>query len=551
MEEVIMKEDSKPIYVIGHRNPDTDSICSAIGYAHMKQAMGENAIAARTGKVNAETKFVLEKLGFDKPTLILDLYPRVKDIMNTNVVTARTNDTLRDLGRIMKEHHVKAVSVINDKQLLVGVVSVGDFSQLYFDELEMQDLSQTGVDFAGILRVLEGQLICGEQLDKKVVGRVHIAAGSNTVIHKFIKADDIVLAGDRTYAQLASLECGIACLVVTSNAEIAPEVQQRAAQLGIIVMKARHDTYTCARLINQSIPVEMIMQKNISWFKPTDLVSDIKKNIASTNYRLYPVVEKGKVVGAIHRDKLMIQERPKVILVDHNERGQAVEGIEEVQIIEIIDHHRLGGLQTSEPIFIRHEPVGCTATIVANMHWHRGIEIPGNIAGILLAAILSDTVLFKSPTCTTKDRETAAKLATIAGLDVQEFGMSVLKAGSSIKGMSAADIIGNDIKEFHFGKYRVAIGQMSVMDSEEMLAIKEQLVHDMEIMRGKENYDMVLLMVTNIIVEGTHLIYTGGQATSLLSQAFGDSEQENVLYLPGVMSRKKQIIPPLSEAVKS
>jgi len=544
-----MKENSKPIYVIGHRNPDTDSICSAIGYAHMKQAMGENAVPARTGKVNAETKFVLEKLGFDKPQLIIDLYPRVKDIMNSQVVTARTNDTLRDLGRMMKEHHVKSVSVVNDQQMLVGVVSVGDFSQLYFDELEMQDLSKTGVDFAGILRALEGNLICGEYLQRKVVGRVHIAAGSNEVIQKLIKVNDIVLVGDRTNAQLACLECGIACLVVTGNSEVALEVQELAMRRGIIVIKANYDTYTCARLINQSIPVEMIMQKKISCFKPTDLVSDIKNVIASTNYRLYPVLENEKVVGAIHRDKLLMQERTKVILVDHNERGQAVEGIEEVQIIEIIDHHRLGGLQTSEPIFIRHEPVGCTATIVANMHWHRNIEIPANIAGVLLAAILSDTVLFKSPTCTDKDRQTAEKLATIAGLDVQEFGMSVLKAGASIKGMSPRDIIRNDIKEFQIANYRVAIGQISVMDSEEILEIKEQLAQDMENIRSKENYDMVLLMITNIIAEGTHLIYAG-QPESLLHQAFGDSIEDGVLYLPGVMSRKKQVIPPLSEAAK-
>ena len=548
-----MKEITKPIYVIGHRNPDTDSICSAIGYAHLKQEMGEHAIAARAGKINAETEFVLEKLGFDKPKLIIDMHPRVKDIMSSQVITARTNDTLRDLGRMMKEHHVKSVSVVDEQQILVGIVSVGDFSQLYFDELEMQDLSQTGVDFAGILRVLEGKLICGEHLETKVVGRVHIAAGSQTVIQKFIKPDDIVLAGDRTDAQLACLECGIACLVVTSNAEIATEVQELAARQGVVLIKAVYDTYTCARLINQSIPVGMIMQKNISRFKITDLVSDIKKIIANTNYRLYPVVDKGKVVGEIHRDKLIIQERTKVILVDHNERGQAVDGIEDAQIVEIIDHHRLGGLQTSEPIFIRHEPVGCTATIVANMHWHRDIEIPANIAGILLAAILSDTVLFKSPTCTSKDCETAEKLATIAGLDVQEFGMSVLKAGASITGMSTADIIGNDVKEFQIGEYRLAIGQMSVMDSEEILAIKEKLVQDMEIMCSKENYDMVLLMVTNIITEGTHLMYTG-QAAPLLSQAFGDNIEDNlgdnILYLPGVMSRKKQVVPPLSEAVK-
>jgi len=271
--------------------------------------------------------------------------------------------------------------------------------------------------------------------------------------------------------------------------------------------------------------------------------------VAANNYRLYPVVENEKLVGAIYRDKLYMQERVKVILVDHNERSQAVEGIEEAQIVEIVDHHRLGGLQTSEPIFIRHEPVGCTATIVANMHWHRGVDLPKTIAGLLLAAIISDTAFFKSPTCTAQDRETAKKLAAIADLNLAEFGLSVLKAGASLKGMSTADIIRNDIKEFIIGEYRVAVSQISVMDSQEALAIKKQLQDDMEVMRRKEDYDMVLLMVTDIMAEGTHLFYTG-QPELLVQQAFGMNGSDGSVYLPGVLSRKKQVIPPLIEATR-
>ncbi|AJQ28238.1 MULTISPECIES: putative manganese-dependent inorganic diphosphatase [Pelosinus] len=544
-----MTELSKPTYVVGHRNPDTDSICSAIGYAYFQQVRGVNAVAARVGKINSETKFVLETLGFTPPELITDLYPRVKDIMQSEVVTAGPKDTLRDLGRIMRQHKVKSVPVVDEKRFMTGVVTVGDLANLYFDELQMQDLSQAGVDFAGVLKALEGKLLCGDNLERKVAGRVHIAAGSHSLIQKFVSANDIVLVGDRKNAQLTCLDCSISCLVVTGNVKVDEEVIQKAAGLGILVIASAHDTYTCARLINQSIPLEMVMRKEVITFKPTDLVTDIKKIVADTNYRVYPVVENGKLVGAIHRDKLIVQERTKVILVDHNESGQAVEGIEEAQIIEIIDHHRLGGLQTSEPIFIRHEPVGCTATIVANMYWHRNITIPQNIAGLLLAAILSDTVLFKSPTCTEKDQRTARQLAELAQLDVFEFGMSILKAGASIKGMSTADIIANDIKEFQIGDYRMTIGQISVMDADEVLSIKEELQQSMEALRQKENYDMVLLMVTDILNEGTHLVYIG-QPVSLLKQAFGSEGKDRVLYLPGVMSRKKQIIPPMSEAAR-
>jgi manganese-dependent inorganic pyrophosphatase len=546
---LFMTESSKPTYVIGHRNPDTDSICSAIGYAHFQQVRGENAVAARAGKINSETKFVLETLGFDKPKLVTDLYPRVKDIMQTEVVTAGPKDTLRDLGCIMRKYNVKSVPVVDEKRLMTGVVTVGDLANLYFDELQMQDLSEAGVAFTGILKALEGILVCGDNLERKVAGRVHIAAGSYKLIQKFVNANDIVLVGDRKNAQFTCLDCGISCLVVTGNVEVDKEVIEKAIELGIMIIASAHDTYTCARLINQSIPLEMVMRKKVITFKPTDLVTDIKKIVAATNYRVYPVVENGKLVGVIHRDKLIVQERSKVILIDHNERGQAVEGIEEAQIIEIIDHHRLGGLQTSEPIFIRHEPVGCTATIVANMYWHRNITIPKNIAGLLLAAILSDTVLFKSPTCTEKDQRTANKLAEIAELDVQQFGLSVLKAGASIKGMSTADIIANDIKEFQIGEYKMSIGQISVMDAEEVLSIKEQLQHDMEVLRQKENYDMVLLMVTDIIQEGTHLVFMG-QPAGLLQQAFGSNGEDGVLYLPGVMSRKKQVVPPMSEAAR-
>ncbi|MBP1764111.1 MAG: putative signal transduction protein with domain containing protein [Firmicutes bacterium] len=544
-----MQEKQDAVYVIGHRNPDTDSICSAIGYAHLKQVLGEPAIPARAGKINAETKFVLEYFQVEAPELLADLYPRVKDIMSSGIVSVSPNDTLHDLGRIMKKNGIKSVPVLGDKRQLAGIVTVGDLAQLYFDELEMQDLSLAGVDFAGLLRALDGTLLCGEDLQRKVTGKVRIAAGSSRTIWQKIHPGDVVLVSDRPDAQFACIQRAISCMILTGNDQFDPELQAEAERQGVIVMTAPYDTYTCARLINQSIPVESVMKEKVIALKPTDLVSDVKNIVARDNYRLYPVVENEKLVGAVYRDKLYMQERVKVILVDHNERSQAIEGIEEAQIMEIIDHHRLGGLQTGEPIFIRHDPVGCTATIVAHMHWHRGFDLPKPIAGLLLAAIVSDTALFKSPTCTARDRDTAEKLAVLAGLDLAAFGLEVLKAGSSLKGMSVADIIRSDVKEFVIGEYRVAVAQISIMDAQEALTIRQQLQADMEDMRRKEDYDMVLLMVTDIMAEGTHLFYTG-QPDILVQKAFGISGADGGLYLPGVLSRKKQVIPPLIEAAK-
>lgn len=544
-----MNHQSKPVYVIGHRNPDTDSICSAIGYAHLKHALGENVIPARAGKINAETKFVLEYLGISAPKLITDLYPRVKDVMSKTKITIAPYDTLRDLGNIMQKHDVKSIPVVDAENTLIGIVTVGDLAKLYYDELEMQDLTRAGVDFAMILKVLDGVLVCGKELERKVTGKVRIAAGSTNTINKIINAEDVVLVADRLNAQLACLERDIACLVITSDAEVDSDLKALAEQKNIVIINSPYDTYTCARLINQSIPVSMVMKTNVTSFRPNDLIGDIKEVIAGSRYRNYPVVENGKLVGLINRDQLIIPEREKIILVDHNERTQAVEGIEEAHIIEIVDHHRLGGLETSEPIFIRHEPVGSTATIVANMHWHREVSIPREIAMLLLAAIVSDTVMFKSPTATNKDRQTADKLARIAGVDITDFGMSVLKAGSSIGEMTTAEIIRNDLKEFQIGEYHAAVAQLSVMDTTEILSLKQDIIKEMESLAAKQRYDLIMLMVTDIINEGTHLVYFG-QPASLIHQAFGRSEEECVIHLPGVMSRKKQVIPPLMEAVR-
>lgn len=540
----------KPIYVIGHRNPDTDSICSAIGYAHLKQAMGENAIPARAGKINGETKYVLDYFSVTAPILINDLYPRVRDVMAETTVTLGPDNTLRELGQLMKQHSVKSVPVIDEAKMLVGIVTVGDLAKRYFDELEMQDLRETGVDFSGILGVLDGKLISGENLAQKITGKVRIAGARIHTLEKVFKPGDVVLVGDRNKAQQVSINCKIACLVLTGNAEPEEAVIEAARAQGTLIIQTPYDTYTCARLINQSIPIRMVMQSHVITFKPSELISDSKTTIVKTNHRNYPVVENGKLLGLINRDQLIVPEKEKIILVDHNERTQAVEGIEEARIIEIIDHHRLGGLQTGEPIFIRHEPVGCTATIVANMHWHRNITIPKPIAGLLLSAIISDTVLFKSPTCTPEDKEVAKKLAAIAGLDIEQYGMAVLKAGSNITNMSAAEVVHTDLKEFQTGEYSLAIAQISVMDPRELLTKQSDILSYLSTMRTKENYDMAMLMVTDIMKEATHILYAG-QPVKLLDEAFGDSGKDGLLYLPGVMSRKKQVVPPLVEAARN
>ena len=543
-------KNTKPVYTIGHRNPDTDSICSAIGYAHLKQALGENVVAARAGKINEETKYALEHFQVEKPLLLTDLYPRVKDITLGCKTVVKETDSLRHLGEVMRENELKSVPVVDKDEKLVGIVTVSDLAQRYFKELSMQNLAEAGVSFRDIINVIDGEVIVSGEEGAKVRGNVRIAAGSLHMIRDIIRENDVVLIGDRHDETLMDcLNQGIACLIVTGNGRVSADVIEEAEQRHLLVINSPYDTYTCARLINQCVPVKRIMQKNLVCFKPLDLLSDIKGTMDETNFRNYPVVENDKLIGLVSRDQLMVPERERVILVDHNERGQAVEGIEEAKILEIIDHHRLGGIQTSEPIFTHQEPVGCTATIVANMHWHRDVEIPPSIAGLLLSAILSDTVLFKSPTCTVYDKKTAERLAEIAGVDVTEYGMAMLKAGSGIGDMTPAEIAKNDLKEFQIGEYRIIVSQISVMDTAEVLALEPELIDSMNTICQKEGFDMSLVMVTDIIEEGTYLLYAGSPRT-LIGEAFHKDASGNSIYLPGVMSRKKQIIPPLSEAVK-
>ncbi|TWH49477.1 putative manganese-dependent inorganic diphosphatase [Sporomusa sp. KB1] len=540
---------SKPIYIIGHRNPDTDSICSAVAYANLKTALGEHVVPARAGKINAETKYVLELFSVQPPQLILDIYPRAKDVMHENIITIHPWNTLRKLGQLIQSHNLKSIPVVENGGKLVGIVTVSDLAERYVSELGMQDLRETGVNYAGILRCLNGTLVCGGELSRIIEGHVKIAASHTKTMTKVIKPGDIVLVGNRTKAQLACIAIGVSCLIVTGDFEVAPEVETAAQAAGTYIIRAPQDTYTCARLINQSIPVRNIMKTNVASFKPEDLVSDIKNSIIRTGYRNYPVVQAGNLVGLIDRDRLIVPERDQVILVDHNERSQAVDGIEEAKIVEIIDHHRLGGLETSEPIFIRHEPVGSTATIVANMYWQRNVPIPKSIAGLLLAAIISDTVLFKSPTATKKDGDTANKLAQIVGLTIQDFGMAMLKAGSVIDKLTPADIVAADLKEFQIGEYYVAISQLSIMDPESVLQQQSQLEAALQAICNKEPYNMAILLITGIVDEATYLLYYG-QPAGLIAAAFGEGRPDGTWYLPGVMSRKKQVVPPLIDAVR-
>lgn len=540
----------KQVLVIGHRNPDTDSICSAIVYAYLKNQLGLNAAPARAGKINPETQFVLDYFKIPVPKLVDDLFPRLSDIHLAQPPTLGPDASLRDVGRLFAEHdRLKSIPVLNETGDIVGIITVGDLAKRYYNELAINDLEKGATDYKSIVHTLDGELSCGD-INKTFSGKIKIGASRPETLSSAIKPGDLVIIGDRVDAQLAVLNSGAAGLILTRDTKVTEEVLQTAQKMDAVVITTPYDTYTAVRFINQSIPVRLVMTSKVVCFKTSELLSDIRDKMLKDNFVSYPVVEHGHYVGMLDRGMMLVPDRQEVILVDHNERSQAVEGIEEAHLLEIIDHHRLGGLTTGAPIFIRQEPVGSTATIVANLAWHRNVELPPEMAGLLFCAIVSDTLYFRSPTATLFDEDTARRLATRAGIKEPEaFAMEVLRHGSAIGTMPVQDIVRNDVKEFDFDEQRITVSQINIMDRQQALERLDDLASALEEFRLNEGATLSLLMVTDIMSEATDLL-AAGKPQKQLVQAFGEPISEGVYHLPGVLSRKKQIIPPLTEAFR-
>ncbi|AVX19406.1 manganese-dependent inorganic pyrophosphatase [Carboxydocella sporoproducens DSM 16521] len=541
---------SKPVYVIGHKNPDTDSICSAIAYAYLKNALGGGEYqAARAGKLHLETQFVLDYFGVEAPPLLTDVKARVEDMLNGDTPVAVLPGTpLREVGILTRTHNIKTIPIVDEQNHFLGLVTLGDIAHKYMQELGLENLGKMHVTLGNIIRTLNGQLLSGPAESTELTGNVIIGAMAAQTMADYISPGDVVILGNREEAQLTALAREAACLIITCGYTVSDRVRAEAEKRGAALVSVPHDTFAAARLINMSAPVSSLMRpaSDCIVFQADDLADEAKKVMLETRYRNYPVVdENNRFLGVVSRYHLLALSRKKVILVDHNEKSQAVDGLEQAEILEVIDHHRVGDIQTGQPIFFRNEPVGCTATIVAGMYRESGVEIPRTMAGLMLGAILSDTVLFKSPTCTKRDEETARWLAEIAGVDIDQFGLEMYKAGTSLVGRTNEEIIYQDFKEFKMGPLTLGIGQVETMDLSQLAQLKAGLLADMEAIRKEKGLDLVLLMITDILQEGTELLVTGPESR-VVEETFGQPLVDQAMYLPGVMSRKKQVVPPLT-----
>jgi len=536
------------VYIFGHKNPDSDSICATLAYAEFKNASGNiNAVPVRLGELNRETKFILDYFGVEIPMLLETARLSVKDLNFDRVAPISPDISIGMALDIMKKNSLNSLPVANDKEQLVGMVSISDIIGSYIDVWDNSILWRAGTSLENIIDTLSANIVVMPDNEKPFTGKILILAMEPKTAKKYIEANDIVICGDRIDVQDIALDSNISLMIVTGDTEVDKKILEKAKEKEVIIISTPHDTFTVARLITQSIPVKNVMtRENIVKFSLDDLVDNVREHMSQTRFRNYPVVDdSNRVVGLISRYHLISSMKKKVILVDHNERSQSIDGIEECEILEIIDHHRIADVYTGNPIYFRNEPVGSTSTIVASIMFENGRRPSKKIAGILAAAIISDTLLLRSPTATITDKIMLERLAKIANLDIDKFAKEMFKAGTSLKGRTPRELLEQDFKAFNIEGDKMGIAQVFTTDPESIEDMKEDLISLMEERAQKDGYSILMLMLTDIIKEASEIIVVGDHK-ELAAQAFGKKLVNNSFYAPGVLSRKKQVVPPVT-----
>ena len=541
------------IYVVGHKNPDTDSVCSAIAYAQLRtQLTGEKHNARRAGQLNEETQYVLDYFNVKAPALLTDLRVQVKDVALRKVEGVEGSLSIKTAWARMKEQNLKTLPVTRDGRL-EGVITIGDIATSYMDVYDSNVLATARTQYRNIATTVGGRIVTGNPHSFMSNGKVGIVASSRKLMADFVEPEDLVILGNRKEVQQMAIDMGVSCMIVSTGAEIEEGIVEQAREKEIVIIATEHDTFTVARLINQSIPIRHFMsdKKGLLFFKMRDYVDDVKEIMMKNRYRDFPVLDnKGNFLGFISRRRLLNCRKKQVILVDHNEKNQAVNGIEQADVLEIIDHHRLSSIETMGPVFFRNQPVGCTATIVYQMYQENGVEVTPTIAGLLCAAIISDTLMFRSPTCTPLDEQSARKLSEIAKVDVEMLAQAMFRAGSNLKGKSAEEICFLDFKQSTVNDMVFGVGQVNSMSPEELKEIKAKVEPHLEKARNAHKLNMIFFMLTNILTESSEMLCAGPEAREKLINAFDLRAEMEELHLKGVVSRKKQLIPALVEALQ-
>lgn len=536
------------IYVFGHKNPDTDSICSAIAYANLKNQVDPDSdyIPAALGLPSSETQYVLDSVGIDPPEIVDHLKSQVSDLTLDPVSYVNEQSSIKETLEKVIGHAGRTIPVAGQYNHLIGVVSISDLLPMYMNRDGQDFLSQSETPFNNLIGALPVTLEHGQRPNGIVKGRLVLF--DDLLEGDVLTEEDIIFCNVQTYEKGGLDECGAGMLIMGNKSE--QPLAKRKHEWRTLYTTDQ-SVYAMIRQIHKTVPIQSIVRKsNLEYFTTYETLDDVKKNMATSRYRQFPVVdESGHIVGMMSRSNLLNPNRKKAILVDHNEKGQSIDGIEDVAILEVIDHHRVADIQTMRPLYFRVEPVGSTSTIVAKMYEENDVEISPQMAKIMLSAILSDTLLFKSPTCTPIDKKIGSKLAEIADIDVTGYGMQMIYAGSDLENATPMSVLKTDMKRFMFGNRKVIIAQTNTSDFDGFFGMYKEILSNMEKLLEKEEADLYVLLVTDIIVGGTELV-AKGQAKWIAEQAFKLDPKENSVFLPGVFSRKKQVVPKLMQAAR-
>lgn len=540
------------VFVSGHKNPDSDSICSAIAYANYLFTIGRyNAVPVRLGEINKETEYILKRFHTEIPVLLKTVKQTVEDLEYDKVTVFSKELTLKTAWSLMKQQNLKSAPVLDDHSQLLGLLSTSNIIEGYMDQWDSQILKEANTPIENVIDTLDASILYLDKQLKTIKGEIHIAAMTGEEASKRVHENDVVIVGgDRDEAIEYLMNKKISLIILTGSLSISKELLQRCADAHMSVISTPFNTFMASQQIIQAVPVEYVMQKGgLTTFSTDDTVDYVKEVMSETRYRSYPVIDfMGRVVGSISRYQVLNGMKKKVIQVDHNERSQAIDGIEEAEILEIIDHHRVADIQTVGPVLFRAEPVGCTATIVAKCYKESGVEIPQDMAGLMLGAIISDTLLFKSPTCTPTDTKMAKELAAIAEVDIKEFGMSMFKAGTSLVGKTVEEIFNQDYKKFTFGDLSAGVAQVNTMDIEGFAPYKKDMLDYMEQVAKDNHMEFTMLLLTDVI-NATSEVLVAGPRKDYVETAFHVELVDQQASLPGVISRKKQVVPVITEVL--
>ena len=546
-------DTERRIGVIGHKNPDTDSVCSAIAYAHLKNRMGQgNYVPLRAGSINGETQYVLERFGFPVPELCQDVSAQVQDIDIRRMPGVSGLMTVRRAWETMRDQQISTLSIVDDGGRLQGIITLKDLAMANMDFMDTQFLASSQTPYRNIIETLKGTLITGNPDACVQTGKVVIGAASPETMEAVVEKGDLVLVANRYEAQYCAIEMEAACIIVCTGSAVPKTIVRLAEERGCTIISTPYDTYPTACLISQSVPVSFYMvSENLLTFRLADELEDAKEIMGKVRYVYFPVLDsEGKYVGVISRRNLLNLRRKQLILVDHNEKTQCVDGWEDAEILEIIDHHRIGNLETSGPVYFRNQPVGCTATVIFQMYEEQDAEISPEIAGLLLSAILSDTLKFRSPTCTPLDRKTAEQLSAIAGVEIDALAAAMFEAGEDLKGKSAKEVFQQDYKTFEAAGVRFGVGQGSFVSKVNYDRAKELVAGYLPEALRRSGLDMVFYMLTSLPDQATLVLPAGQGAAELLERAFHAESSAGGVLLPDVMSRKKQFIPQMLRAMQ-